>query len=140
MGKPMTNPDEISSSSGRSGTIVTTGLIVLDVIISSNCDGILWAAGGTAGNVACNLAHLGHKATPFCRIGTDRAGALLLEDFSSSGIDISLIWREDSTATPIIVEGFSGPWIRAIPTTDFRLAARFPVQDCQNGSLSRTNM
>jgi sugar/nucleoside kinase (ribokinase family) len=49
--------------------------------------------GGSAGNVACILARLGHSVAIVAAIGTDHFGDLCAAEFEGCGVDVSLIQR-----------------------------------------------
>ncbi|MHB1490837.1 MAG: PfkB family carbohydrate kinase, partial [Cellulomonas sp.] len=56
-------------------TVLSVGYLVLDVVTTTHVVGR--SAGGTAGNVAADLAWLGQRAGLLARIGDDDAGELL---------------------------------------------------------------
>jgi pseudouridine kinase len=72
--------------------------------------------GGTARNVAENLAHLGQPVALITAVGADRAGEQLLEHAQSAGIDISatLQTSEHPTGTYIAVIDARGTLLYAL--------------------------
>jgi sugar/nucleoside kinase (ribokinase family) len=65
---------------------------------TSNPVRVTSCAGGVAGNVARNLAHLGCSVALFSIVGSDPAGNDLLRELRSAGIDVSAMRR--STIRP----------------------------------------
>jgi sugar/nucleoside kinase (ribokinase family) len=64
--------------------------------------------GGVEGNVAAAAARLGLRVGVIARVGSDAAGAMLLDDFRHRGVDISRVQvgGEDETAyTLVFVDG-----------------------------------
>ena len=64
--------------------------------------------GGVEGNVAAAAARLGLRVGVIARVGSDAAGAMLLEDFRQRGVDVSRVQvgGEDETAyTLVFVDG-----------------------------------
>jgi fructokinase len=60
-------------------------------------------AGGTAGNVAANLAYFGWKARIAGLIGRDEAGRIVSRDLSGAGVDISDLYQHDEVGTPFVL-------------------------------------
>ncbi|MEW6716264.1 MAG: carbohydrate kinase family protein [Chloroflexota bacterium] len=60
---------------------------------TSNPSNTRWAFGGTARNVAENLARLGHSVILLTAVGTDQWGEELLEQASDAGVEVSSVIR-----------------------------------------------
>ena len=90
-------------------TVLSVGYLVLDVVTTST--GVGRSAGGTAGNVAANLAWLGRRAGLLARIGDDNAGDLLCRDLLTAGVDTTHIHRSPTVETPVLIQQLedSGP-------------------------------
>jgi sugar/nucleoside kinase (ribokinase family) len=89
-------------------SVVGTGLIVLDVTVSSATPvpaHPVWT-GGTCGNVLAILSFLGWQSHAFGRIGNDAAGTCLVRDLLDSGVDAASLDREPA-GTPIILHRVS---------------------------------
>lgn len=81
-------------------TVLTGGYIVMDVVSG---DGFRWwAAGGTAANVAANLAYLGWDSSVMGRVGDDSAGRAVRADLASAGVATRWLHLDKGVATPII--------------------------------------
>ncbi|MHA1733505.1 MAG: carbohydrate kinase family protein [Promethearchaeota archaeon] len=76
-----------------------------------NVKGVKYTPGGSAANLACNLAQLGMKTAYIGKMGTDVNGDACIEDMKKKGVDTSYVVRtpEDVTATSIIL---MTPWGR----------------------------
>lgn len=86
---------------GRSGPrILTAGYLALDAVLY-NQRGVL-RAGGTAGNVAANLAFLGWQAGVVGRLGSDGAGTALAEDLTAAGVSVDLLEISNDASTPVV--------------------------------------
>ena len=61
--------------------------------------------GGSAANIACNLANIGFKTAYLGGIGNDMNGKICLEDMKKHGVDVSGVktFEDDSTAVSIIL-------------------------------------
>lgn len=82
------------------GTVIAAGYTVLDVV---SAKGLLWhAAGGSAANIAANLAYLGWRTSLAARIGTDCAGQVVHGDLLSCQVDVSRLMMDPSTHTPVL--------------------------------------
>lgn len=80
--------------------VLCGGYVVLD-IVSEPC-GTRRAAGGTAANIAANLAYLGWESEIAARIGDDAAGKAVVADLRMAGVEVDGIWLDASTVTPVI--------------------------------------
>jgi fructokinase len=65
-------------------------------------------AGGTAGNVAANLAYFGWKARIAGLIGRDEAGRIVSRDLSDAGVDTSDLYQHDEVGTPLVLHEVNG--------------------------------
>jgi len=65
-------------------SILASGFVALDVVRSDQ--GVWMRAGGTAGNVAANLAYFGWKARIAGLIGRDDAGRIASHDLSDGSV------------------------------------------------------
>lgn len=83
------------------GSCLSAGFVALDVIIHDEHLG--HAAGGTAANVAANLAFLGWRSSVAGVVGTDPAGRHLLADLSSAGVDVSRLKAMPDASTPVVI-------------------------------------
>lgn len=90
---------------GRKPTVMGTGLVALDVVISPNPSAAprLWA-GGTCGNVLTILSYLGWKALPISRMNGDLASRRVKEDLAHWGVDLRFVDLRPRTRSPIIVQ------------------------------------
>jgi fructokinase len=88
--------------SGRSGrSVLTGGFIALDAICEE--DRLHHCAGGTAANVAANLAYLGWRAAVTGVVGRDAAGRRLRSDLRRAGVDTVFVRSRSVTRTPVVV-------------------------------------
>lgn len=81
--------------------VLSLGYIALDVVMHEHR--VLHRAGGTASNVAANLAYLGWNSSIAGLIGTDPAGCKLALDLKDSGVNISALEMCGSVDTPVVV-------------------------------------
>lgn len=100
-----------------------TGFIALDIVEGKGST--FGAAGGSCGNVMAMLAWLGWTASPTGRIGTDSAADFILSEYVALGVDCSRIVRDESVATPIVIQ-------RSRETADGERTHRFSLScpDC----------
>lgn len=84
--------------------IVGTGLIALDLVISSDPEAPIrcWA-GGTCGNVLSILAYLGWDAYPVARMNSDAASNLICADMARWGVHLDWTNCLPTADSPIIV-------------------------------------
>jgi fructokinase len=87
-------------------SVLTSGFVALDVIRSDQ--GVWMRAGGTAGNVAANLAYFGWKARIAGLIGRDEAGRIVSRDLSDAGVDTSDLYQHDEVGTPLVLHEVNG--------------------------------
>ena len=83
------------------GSVLSVGYTVLDVIVHAG--GVGHSAGGTAGNVAANLAHLGWHSDLAALCGDDPAGAHVRADLSAVGVSLEGIVVESTMTTPTVI-------------------------------------
>lgn len=109
-------------------TVLSVGYLVLDVVTTTHVVGR--SAGGTAGNVAANLAWLGQRAGLLARIGDDAAGRFLRDDLSEAGVDTRHIHRSAEVETPILIQRLtpSGPrYLFSCPVCNYKFASHRPA-------------
>jgi sugar/nucleoside kinase (ribokinase family) len=83
---------------------VGTGLVALDVVISSNADhATRFYAGGSCGNVIAILSYLGWNSYPIARLSNNPASSLLMEDLQKWHVKADLLTFTDDGSTPIII-------------------------------------
>jgi fructokinase len=82
-------------------SVLAVGYIVLDVVEASGL--VRRSAGGTAGNVAANLAWLGVRAGVLARVGVDPAGEMIVNDLRSEGVDVTHVHRSPEVESPVLI-------------------------------------
>jgi fructokinase len=87
-------------------SVLANGFVALDVVRSNQ--GVWMRAGGTAGNVAANLAYFGWKARIAGLIGRDEAGRIVSRDLSEAGVDISNLYQNGELGTPLVLHEVNG--------------------------------
>jgi sugar/nucleoside kinase (ribokinase family) len=87
-------------------SVLANGFVALDVVRSNQ--GVWMRAGGTAGNVAANLAYFGWKARIAGLIGRDEAGRIVSRDLSDAGVDTSDLYQHDEVGTPLVLHEVNG--------------------------------
>ena len=90
----------------QTGCALTVGYTVLDVIVHGKSYG--HAAGGTAVNIAANLAHLGWASSVAASCGDDPAGSVLRSDLAASGASSDQIVLKEGMATPRVIHEVLG--------------------------------
>jgi len=86
--------------------VLASGFVALDVVRSDK--GVWMRAGGTAGNVAANLAYFGWKARITGLIGRDEAGRIVSRDLSDAGVDTVDLYQHDEVGTPLVLHEVNG--------------------------------
>jgi fructokinase len=81
---------------------VGTGRLTLDVIVRDG-EPPRSQAGGTCGNVLCNLAYLGWQVHPLTDLGDDDPGERFCSDLTRWGVHLDLIRRIPCEQTPVII-------------------------------------
>jgi len=87
-------------------SVLASGFVALDVVRSDQ--GVWMRAGGTAGNVAANLAYFGWKARIAGSIGRDDAGRIVSRDLFDAGVDTSALYQHDEVGTPLVLHEIDG--------------------------------
>jgi sugar/nucleoside kinase (ribokinase family) len=64
--------------------------------------------GGSAANVAAQVAALGHRARFLGQVGTDAIGTALIAELADEGVDTSMIRRRGSTGTIVALVDLAG--------------------------------
>lgn len=82
-------------------SVLSMGYVALDVVTTDS--GTWLRAGGTAANVAANLAHLGWTTSITGAIGDDDAGEAVEADLQHSGVDTSGLKLLPGRGTPLVV-------------------------------------
>jgi fructokinase len=82
--------------------VLSTGFIALDILLADG--GMGHAPGGTAANVAANLAFLGWRACLAGIIANDVAGRHVAKELARFGVDVSHLVLADRGETPIVVQ------------------------------------
>ena len=89
-------------------TICGTGLIALDVVVtSSTVNSPRFWAGGTCGNVLAVLGFLGWKPVAVGRLKEDAAGEFVSADLARWHVDVRYLSLKPRCSTPIVVEEIS---------------------------------
>lgn len=84
----------------RPRLLVAGGYAALDVVITADSR---WnAPGGTAANVASNLAFLGWNTAVACSLGLDRAGLSVREQLRQRSVDVTHCELTKAVRTPIV--------------------------------------
>jgi sugar/nucleoside kinase (ribokinase family) len=93
---------------GPKSTVVGTGLIALDVVISHNEPQSLqhWA-GGTCGNVLTILSYLGWESYPVARLNGDKASKCISKDLKRWSVHLEFATSKPTADTPIIIQKIS---------------------------------
>lgn len=89
--------------SGDRPTVVGSGLVALDLIITSSGT-VTHSLGGTCANVLALLAAHTVNVRPAARIGDDVPAVLIQAQMADLGGDLSLVLKTPRTQTPRIVE------------------------------------
>ena len=88
-------------------SIMAMGYCALDVVWH---DGqVSHSAGGTAANVAANLAYLGWSSTLVARCGADAPARRILNDLRRANVAVDLMERSQDVATPVVLYDVDPP-------------------------------
>jgi fructokinase len=93
-----------ANSSHRAMTrrrLLTLGYVVCDVVGSNGS--VAYSAGGSAANVAANLAVLGWDVALYAKLGADVAGHHVRNDLAEAGVEVTPIEMSDDVLTPVVV-------------------------------------
>ena len=91
-------------SSGTKPKVCGTGLVALDLVVSSRPDApILGSTGGTCGNVLCILAWLGWDAYPVARMNSGAASEYVRKDMGRWGVHLDWASCAPTTHAPMVV-------------------------------------
>ena len=82
-------------------SVMAAGYLALDVVVTA--EGIWHSAGGTAGNVAANLAFLGCPSALAAVVGNDPVGDHLRRDLADAGVRTKYISRTAGSSTPVVI-------------------------------------
>jgi fructokinase len=85
-------------------TIVGTGLVALDVLLTDDCANAETALGGSAGNVLAILGHLGWSSTPVAQLGMDEAAARIKFEFRKLGANTQFLLQSEQMSTPVVYQ------------------------------------
>ncbi len=89
-----------SLTQGRNRQVLAVGYLALDAVLYKKQAAL--RAGGTAGNVASNLAFLGWQASVFGRVGADLLGQSLHRDLQEAGVGTRHLEASDEASTPVV--------------------------------------
>jgi sugar/nucleoside kinase (ribokinase family) len=94
----------LSSEKHSAGICIGTGLVALDVVISSDPDiPVGFFAGGSCGNVLTILSYLGCQSYPIARLSCNQASEILAEDLRRWNVHTDLLKFSTDGSTPIII-------------------------------------
>ena len=130
------NTDRVTPPRMRPTVLDRFGYCTLDVIRYNGA--ISHRAGGTAANVAANLAYLGWQAIFAGRLGRDSAGRRITDDLRRAGVSVDLLARDASLESPVIVHDVTPPnhnFLFRCPRCGRRFARHRPISDAQLGNL-----
>lgn len=83
-------------------SILSAGYATLDVIVHNGT--ISHRAGGTAANIAANLAFFGWQSSISIRLGRDAPGRRIRHDLRTAGVAVELIEQDHTVETPVILQ------------------------------------
>ncbi len=86
------------------------GYCTLDIIRQNGR--VSHSAGGTAANVAANLAYLGWSSALVARCGNDAPARRILRDLRNGNVAIDLVERDHEVETPVILHDVRPPFHR----------------------------
>jgi 2-dehydro-3-deoxygluconokinase len=101
----VTDDNQESARDGRTPVLVAIGEGLLEVGVRDDLppDYLGRGYGGDVANVAIMAARMGTKARLLTRLGADAPGALLMDYWQQSGLDVSRIAVDDSAPTGVYV-------------------------------------
>lgn len=109
-------------------TVLASGYIALDVIRYGTS--IRHRAGGTAANVAANLAYFGWSSRLLGRLGRDAPARRILYDLKLGGVDGGHLERDSTLDTPVVLHVVDPPRHRFLftcPVCARKLPSHRPV-------------
>ena len=93
-----------SMNQSQNPVCIGTGLVALDVIISSLSNSpTQFLAGGSCGNVLTILSYLGWSTFPIARLSNNVATELLLEDLEKWNVHNDFLKIDNTGSTPVII-------------------------------------
>lgn len=99
---------KLRSSESERPTVVGSGLLALDIVLSEvSGDPARYWAGGTLGNVLIILSYLGWDSRPVARLRHGAAAERILADLDRWDVSRDFVSLTDDGSTPIIVERIS---------------------------------
>lgn len=118
---------KINSQIQNKSICIGTGLVALDVIISSDPEiPTQFYAGGSCGNVLTILSYFGWDSYPIARLSNNIATDLLLDDFNKWKVKETLLTYTVDGSTPIIIH-------RILKDKFGRSKHRFEFRNPENG-------
>ena len=92
----------MSAPADAGPSVLTAGFLALDAVRHNGR--VTHHAGGTAANVAANLASLGWRAAVAGLIGEDGPGRLVRRDLERAGVDTGVLEMAADAETPVVIE------------------------------------
>lgn len=120
----------------RLPSVVSLGYCTLDAIRYQGQ--VTHRAGGTAANVATNLAYLGWDATFIGRLGRDTAARRITDDLRRSSVSVDLVERDIAVESPTIVHDVNPPvhtFLFRCPTCRRRFPRHRPISEAHLSSV-----
>lgn len=87
----------------KSYSVLSAGLVVLDIILVNGYNEPLYQAGGTCCNVSCMLGYMGGSVSISGRLGTDAASSAVVKDLHAHKVNTKGLIH-DLKETPSIIE------------------------------------
>ncbi len=109
-------------------SVFAAGYVTLDVILHSGT--VSHCAGGTAANVAANLAFFGWTSSLTTRIGRDAPARRVLYNLRSARVGVEQVERDGAAETPVVLYHVDPPvhWFTfKCPTCQRRLPRHRPI-------------
>lgn len=91
---------KLSLTRRRDRQVLSVGYLALDAVLYKSQAAL--RAGGTAGNVASNLAFLGWQSNVFGRVGSDLLGQSLHADLREAGVGTQHLESTEDASTPVV--------------------------------------
>ena len=83
---------------------LSTGFVAMDIVEGET--ETFAAAGGSCGNVMALLSFMGWHTQPVARLGSDKAGSFIKEEFEKLDVDTSHIVSASGVRTPMVIQRF----------------------------------